>query len=136
VACLGSYAEAQSSMSWVQKVEYDLPSCTASQNKLAWLSTRLGKIMHRALDRVNHPEQIHVQRSHIRRPQLPRRAVNLILEHVANLVDSGVCQDNVDGSKRLLAKLEEFEDIVPVRDVAFAEYRSPAEIVSWWWSPG
>ena len=76
------------------------------------------------------------RRSHIRRPQLPRRAVNLILEHVANLVDSGVCQDNVDGSKRLLAKLEEFEDIVPVRDVAFAEYRSPAEIVSWWWSPG
>ena len=70
--------------------------------------------MHRALDGVNHPEQIHVQRGHVRRLQLPRRAVNLILEHVANLVDASVCQDNVDRSKRLLAQLEEFEDIIPV----------------------
>jgi len=31
-------------------------------------------------------------------------------------------------TERLLAKLEKFEDVVPVRDVAFAEYRSPAKM--------
>lgn len=74
-----------------------------------------------ALCGIDNTEQIDIQGGQIGRLQLSRDGVDFVLEHATNLVYASIRQDHIDGAEFQIPSLEQFENIVPARHIAFTE---------------
>lgn len=84
--------------------------------------------MYRALCGIDNTEQIDVQGSQIWRLQLSRDGVDFVFEHTTDLVHASIRQDNIDGAEFQIPGLEQFENIVPARNVAFTKQHTTTKM--------